>query len=824
MGQSHSTPNNPDFAEDISLDSGNVSDSSNFSNSSSSSSRPINKIPKTTSTSNFRSTSDQDTLEFFPKAQNTPLISAESPAPSSSNSISLPHPNNRKRKRFPNSPNSSKEEDSSLLNSDLSLDSHTDPLESPAPSSSLLLDSLPSSSSLIEEVHPSTSIDSQSSSEPSLDLPSNPTAPSSETFTSESFQSPNPDDVPNSLLAAAVARSVISATRSEFARNRSLFSTQNPSHNSPPSSQTLPPSDSLDPNIWPDLQGSTALELEDGIGHFILDVLNNRNSSLSHETDSPNTDSSNDSETLPPNPNPNPNPNPPLDPSHTGTFSNYESTLGRILDETNRSSSNQSSVSYIDVPGSYQFRVFPILSHLLPNSSPTTIPSSTSPDQSSLDALSSTTSSNHPSTNDPTTNTSPEPSSTSQVLPNSNIPISEHTSPSSSENASSESPATEPSSLNNQRDALRRIIRGDNARNQQVPVIIVGIRSRSSDHDDPDSPDNSLHPSNSSLSSDHSGNQSGFFSSVFSSIYDRVSRLLPSFYGGSSASRNSADIINPSSSSPSGSLGNLNSSSSVENPDPSDNTGPNPASPRQLQSGLIVYVFATSFELSHPLLLSFMVNLLFPNLMSTNSESFLADAGNGQLYEDFMAFAELLGQARSPVASLADVESQLPKYTYGLETLRQFNLEVLKNNQESTTTTNPENGSDPQSLDIDTESSDKPVFEDLNDNLTTDPNIESNSTSDTLESHHDDEKVGDDELVGVGRIHNPSGDVVVRLLSAEKCLICMEEFKTGDPLRVLTCRHGFHADCVADWITKGANICPVCRSEAVNQSRPVIPS
>jgi hypothetical protein len=30
---------------------------------------------------------------------------------------------------------------------------------------------------------------------------------------------------------------------------------------------------------------------------------------------------------------------------------------------------------------------------------------------------------------------------------------------------------------------------------------------------------------------------------------------------------------------------------------------------------------------------------------------------------------------------------------------------------------------------------------------------------------------------------------------------------------VLNCRHGFHKNCVDQWLSKGSNSCPACRTE-----------
>ncbi|KAJ8604697.1 hypothetical protein CTAYLR_006560 [Chrysophaeum taylorii] len=42
------------------------------------------------------------------------------------------------------------------------------------------------------------------------------------------------------------------------------------------------------------------------------------------------------------------------------------------------------------------------------------------------------------------------------------------------------------------------------------------------------------------------------------------------------------------------------------------------------------------------------------------------------------------------------------------------------------------------------------------------------------------------------------------------CSVCISDFEIGDNLRVLPCKHAFHARCVDQWLTVNAN-CPLCR-------------
>ncbi|CDW53672.1 E3 ubiquitin protein ligase RNF13 [Trichuris trichiura] len=54
--------------------------------------------------------------------------------------------------------------------------------------------------------------------------------------------------------------------------------------------------------------------------------------------------------------------------------------------------------------------------------------------------------------------------------------------------------------------------------------------------------------------------------------------------------------------------------------------------------------------------------------------------------------------------------------------------------------------------------------------------------------------------------------------TTETCAICLEDFADGDKLRLLSCGHRYHCQCVDPWLLKRRKICPICKRKALDGS------
>ncbi|KAF9651578.1 hypothetical protein BDM02DRAFT_618901 [Thelephora ganbajun] len=50
----------------------------------------------------------------------------------------------------------------------------------------------------------------------------------------------------------------------------------------------------------------------------------------------------------------------------------------------------------------------------------------------------------------------------------------------------------------------------------------------------------------------------------------------------------------------------------------------------------------------------------------------------------------------------------------------------------------------------------------------------------------------------------------------DRCLICLDDYEPEEDLRVMSCKHFFHQNCVDKWLQVGRNNCPACRMKGVS--------
>ncbi|KAL6959962.1 RING-type E3 ubiquitin transferase, partial [Sarracenia purpurea var. burkii] len=50
------------------------------------------------------------------------------------------------------------------------------------------------------------------------------------------------------------------------------------------------------------------------------------------------------------------------------------------------------------------------------------------------------------------------------------------------------------------------------------------------------------------------------------------------------------------------------------------------------------------------------------------------------------------------------------------------------------------------------------------------------------------------------------------------CAVCLCPVSPGEKFRLLTCNHGFHAQCIEAWL-RASSTCPLCRNPASPLSR-----
>ncbi|KAI8922353.1 hypothetical protein DFJ77DRAFT_20875 [Powellomyces hirtus] len=141
----------------------------------------------------------------------------------------------------------------------------------------------------------------------------------------------------------------------------------------------------------------------------------------------------------------------------------------------------------------------------------------------------------------------------------------------------------------------------------------------------------------------------------------------------------------------------------------------------------------------------------------------------GMSYDDFLRLAEILGPARPRHATAADVDRELPIIKFGAE-------------------------ASVDAMDVDVE--------------------HSQDTTDQDHTSEESKQEGSSEGEQSSKITWRMEDLVPA--TREKCMICLSMYESGEDVRVMRCRHGFHKTCLDQWLTQYVNSCPLCRDKAVS--------
>merc|ERR1712159_29923 len=74
-----------------------------------------------------------------------------------------------------------------------------------------------------------------------------------------------------------------------------------------------------------------------------------------------------------------------------------------------------------------------------------------------------------------------------------------------------------------------------------------------------------------------------------------------------------------------------------------------------------------------------------------------------------------------------------------------------------------------------------------------------------------------------GEPNPPARDLVIALPEriggedeGEDCVICLEEFKQGDKIRILPCSHEYHSECIDRWLQTQTQQCPMCKHDVTH--------
>jgi len=74
------------------------------------------------------------------------------------------------------------------------------------------------------------------------------------------------------------------------------------------------------------------------------------------------------------------------------------------------------------------------------------------------------------------------------------------------------------------------------------------------------------------------------------------------------------------------------------------------------------------------------------------------------------------------------------------------------------------------------------------------------------------------EIVKASELSQREKDGRVTSNTSERCLICLSDYEPEEDLRILSCKHVFHQECVDKWLEVGRNNCPACRTKGVEVS------
>jgi len=74
-------------------------------------------------------------------------------------------------------------------------------------------------------------------------------------------------------------------------------------------------------------------------------------------------------------------------------------------------------------------------------------------------------------------------------------------------------------------------------------------------------------------------------------------------------------------------------------------------------------------------------------------------------------------------------------------------------------------------------------------------------------------------------LNNSNGNVQ-RQVHNENCAICLDDFVEGSRIKVLPCKHGFHATCIDPWLNERSDLCPICKTSILTATpdQQVLPS